>query len=63
MSLTEHLAASVENLYNGQPWIEVTFREHLSRIDAKQAVKTFGESNNTWEIVNHVIYWHQRVLR
>ncbi|MDR6567566.1 DinB family protein [Chitinophaga ginsengisegetis] len=61
--LLEHLAVSLENLYNGAPWIDVTFQEYLSRIDAQQAVKSFGESNNTWEIVNHVIFWHQRVQR
>ncbi|MBC9928838.1 DinB family protein [Chitinophaga qingshengii] len=63
MQLTEHLASSLEALYNGKPWLDVTFREHLSRIDAKQAVKSLNGSNNIWQIVNHVIYWHQRVDR
>ncbi|MFY0255761.1 DinB family protein [Chitinophaga sp. 30R24] len=63
MLLTEHLARSLENLYDGEPWIGVTFREHLTRINAHQAVQTFGESNNIWEIVNHIIFWHQRVQR
>ncbi|CAL1518038.1 DinB family protein [Chitinophaga sp. MM2321] len=63
MLLTEHLAASVEALYNGQPWLDVTFREHLSRINALQAVQRFKESNCIWQVVNHVIFWHQRVQR
>jgi hypothetical protein len=63
MQLTEHLATSVENLYNGNPWIDVTFHEHLSRINAHQAVQRLQDSNSVWQIVNHVIYWHQRVQR
>ncbi|MBC9915403.1 DinB family protein [Chitinophaga varians] len=63
MQLTEHLASSIEALYNGKPWLDVTFREHLSRIDARQAVKSLNGSNNIWQIVNHVIFWHQRVER
>lgn len=63
MSLTEHLASSLEKLYNGDPWIDVTFQEHLSRMNAAQAVQRFGGSNNTWELVNHLIFWHQRVQR
>ncbi|PSL43799.1 DinB family protein [Chitinophaga niastensis] len=63
MQLTEHLATSVENLYNGDPWIDVNFQEHLSRVNAQQAVKQFQTSNSIWQVVNHVIYWHQRVQR
>lgn len=63
MQLTEHLAASVEALYNGKPWLDVTFREHLSRISAGEAVQGINGSNCIWQIVNHIIFWHQRVER
>ncbi|MCW3465364.1 DinB family protein [Chitinophaga nivalis] len=63
MQLTEHLATSVENLYSGSPWIDVTFEEHLPRINARQAIQVIKESNCIWQIVNHIIYWHQRVQR
>ncbi|HVI44957.1 MAG TPA: DinB family protein [Chitinophaga sp.] len=63
MQLTDHLASSIENLYDGKPWLDVTFREHLSRVDAVQASRRLRESNCIWQIVNHVIYWHQRVQR
>ncbi|KAA2242529.1 DinB family protein [Chitinophaga agrisoli] len=63
MSHLQYLATSLENLYNGSPWIEVTFTEHLKRVSARQAVQRFGDSNCIWQIVNHLIYWHQRVLR
>jgi hypothetical protein len=63
MSITQHLATSIENLYKGEPWIGVTFSEYLSRVNAVQATKKIGESNCIWEIVNHIIYWHQRAQR
>ncbi|RFS19516.1 DinB family protein [Chitinophaga silvatica] len=63
MSITEHLAKSLENLYRGEPWLGVTFTEQLSRVNAQQAIKTLDESNSIWQLVNHVIFWHQRVLR
>ncbi|NIG56358.1 DinB family protein [Chitinophaga sp. Cy-1792] len=63
MSFTKHVANSLESLYNGEPWMGVTYKEHLVRIDADLAVKRFGESNCIWQIVSHVIYWHQRVTR
>ncbi|SHM95887.1 DinB superfamily protein [Chitinophaga jiangningensis] len=63
MSFTKHVADSLERLYNGEPWIGVTFKEHLIRVDADTAVKRFRDSNCIWQIVNHIIWWHQRVDR
>jgi hypothetical protein len=63
MSHLQFLAQSLQNLYDGTPWIEVTFAEHLRRVDAKLAVQHIKRSNCIWQIVNHIIFWHQRVLR
>ncbi|NSL86745.1 DinB family protein [Chitinophaga solisilvae] len=63
MQLTEHLASSIEALYNGEPWLGVTFEEHLPRIDARQATARINDSNCIWQIVNHIIFWHQRAQR
>jgi uncharacterized damage-inducible protein DinB len=63
MSHLQYLAQSLQDLYDGNPWIEVTFTDHLRRINAQQAIKRFNGSNCIWQIVNHVIYWNQRVLR
>ena len=63
MSHLEYLATSLENLYNGNPWIDVVFTDHLKRIDARVATQRFSESNCIWQIVNHIIYWNQHVLR
>ncbi|WP_143306656.1 DinB family protein [Chitinophaga vietnamensis] len=63
MSFTNHIADSLESLYNGEPWIGVTYKEHLTRINSFQAVQRVKGSNCIWQIVNHVVYWHQRVQR
>lgn len=63
MSHLQYIAQSLQDLYDGNPWIEVTFTEHLGRVNAQQAAKRINGSNCIWQIVNHIIYWHQRALR
>jgi hypothetical protein len=63
MSHLQFLAQSLQNLYNGDPWIEVTFTEQLKRVDARLAVQRINGSNCIWQIVNHIIFWHQRAIR
>jgi len=63
MSHLQFLAQSLQNLYDGSPWIDVIFTEHLKRVNAQQAVQRINGSNCIWQIVNHLIYWNQRVLR
>ncbi|ASZ13215.1 DinB family protein [Chitinophaga pendula] len=64
MSLhSKTLADSLQQLYNGDPWISVNFHDHLSRMNATQATKRLGDSHCVWELINHLIYWHQEVMR
>lgn len=52
------------NLYDGNPWIDVTIKETLSKITAKVAANhAFTECNSIWEIVNHMISWRINVLK
>jgi hypothetical protein len=57
------LAEALEHLYSGQPWLDVTLLEHLQELTPEQATYRLNGSNNTWEIVNHLIFWHQNVMR
>ncbi|UYQ95035.1 DinB family protein [Chitinophaga horti] len=57
------LAEAIEHLYSGQPWLDVTLLEHLQSITPEQALRRLNGCNNTWEIVNHLIFWHQNVMR
>ena len=57
------LSEALEHLYSGQPWLDVTLLEHLANITPEQAQRRINGSNNTWEIVNHLIFWHQNVMR
>ncbi|MGX5818981.1 DinB family protein [Chitinophaga lutea] len=57
------LSESLKHLYQGEPWLDVTFMEHLQEVDAAQASKRVGQSHNIWELVNHIIFWNQNVVR
>lgn len=63
MSHLQYIAQSLQDLYDGNPWIEVVFTEHLKRVNAQQAAQRINGSNCIWQLVNHIIYWHQRALR
>ncbi|WP_341839486.1 DinB family protein [Chitinophaga caseinilytica] len=63
MSLPVVLSEALQHIYQGQPWLDVTFMEHLRELDAAQASRRFDTSHNIWELVNHIIFWHQNVDR
>ncbi|WP_343704444.1 DinB family protein [Chitinophaga sp.] len=63
MSTLVVLSESLQHLYHGTPWLDVTFLEHLQETDAEQATRRIGQSHNIWELVNHIIFWHQNVTR
>jgi hypothetical protein len=63
MSTLIVLSESLQHIYHGQPWLEVTVMEHLQETDAVQASKRIGNSHNIWELVNHLIWWNKNVIR
>ncbi|HEU0135672.1 MAG TPA: DinB family protein, partial [Flavobacterium sp.] len=53
-----------ENLYNGNPWLEVTLVKTLENISAERAAeKKYTARNSIWEITNHLINWRLNVLQ
>ncbi|MGN6511940.1 MAG: DinB family protein [Chitinophaga sp.] len=63
MSTLVVLAETLQHIYHGEPWLDVTFMEHLQEMTAEEAGRRFNTSHNTWELVNHLIFWHQNVTR
>lgn len=64
MTEIERLAHLFDDLYDGNPWIDVTLVGTLAVIDAqKAAFKPEANRNSIWEIVNHLIAWRKNVLR
>lgn len=52
-----------EDLYHGDPWIDVTILETLKNISAKQAIKKIAPGRNSiWQMVNHITSWRENVL-
>ena len=64
--MKENLAimALFEDLFDGDPWLDVTLAGTLRSITAGQAsTKPSPFPNSIWEIVNHIIAWRENVLR
>lgn len=52
-----------ENLYNGEPWLDITLIGTLQDITAEHAaLKKYPDRNSIWEITNHLINWRFNVL-
>lgn len=53
-----------EDLFDGDPWLDITILGTLQGITADQALKRFAPSSNSiWELVNHLIDWRLNVLQ
>jgi uncharacterized damage-inducible protein DinB len=63
MKETDHISKLFADLYNGNPWLEITITGTLQKLSAAQAAKKVSPAWNTiWEIVNHLIEWRLNVL-
>lgn len=53
-----------EDLFDGDPWLDITILGTLQDINSEQALKRLSpKSNSIWEIVNHLIDWRLNVLQ
>jgi len=53
-----------EDLFNGDPWLDVTLMGTLGSISAEQAARKQAHlPNSIWEIVQHVTHWRRNVLQ
>lgn len=63
MTETRRLKKVFADLYNGEPWLEVTIAGTLKGIGAKTAAfKVNPQINSIWEITNHMIWWRMNIL-
>ncbi len=64
MKETDRSLKLFEDLYNGNPWIDVNLFSVLSQISANQASKKIlPHLNSIWEMANHLISWRMNVLQ
>lgn len=58
MMENERIISLFQNLYDGEPWIDVTIKSTLAKLTAEQAAaRVLDNCNTIWEIVNHLIAW------
>ena len=61
---TQRLKQEFSQLYNGDPWIDVTLKQTLHEISAEKAFKKIAEGRNSiWQILNHIIEWRRMILK
>jgi uncharacterized damage-inducible protein DinB len=62
MEENRRIAKLFQDLYNGDPWLDVTIKATLSRLTAAEAAaRVMDKCNTIWEIVNHLIAWRKTV--
>ncbi|HLA55914.1 MAG TPA: DinB family protein [Flavobacterium sp.] len=60
---TQRINELFKNLYNGNPWLDVTLVGTLKNLTPAQAAqKKYPGRNSIWEITNHLISWRENVL-
>ena len=59
---TARILNLLKDLYNGDPWLDVTLVATLSEVSAERAAKKPSGGNSIWEITNHLIAWRENVL-
>lgn len=63
MKETERITALFKDIYNEDPWIDVTLMGTLENISAESAaIKVTPQWNSVWEITNHIISWRAHEL-
>ena len=63
MKESKRISTLFSNLYNGEPWIDVTLMDTLQNISYQKAAEKYKNCNSIWEIVNHIIAWRENVLQ
>ena len=63
MKETARIHKLFEDLYAGDPWLDVTLTGTLAGLSAQQSAhKPDPNWNSIWEITNHLISWRENVL-
>lgn len=63
MKENELIIKLFDDLYDGNPWIDVNIAGTLKNVSPELAATKAGERNSIWEIVNHLIDWRLNVLQ
>lgn len=64
MNESHRILKTLSDLYDDQPWTEISIRQVTVGITATQAAaKPLSEMHSIWEYLNHMIYWRTRISR
>ncbi len=64
MKPTNSITQLFEDLFDGDPWLDINILGTLQTVTAEKASKKISPiPNSIWEIVNHMIEWRFNVLQ
>ncbi|KIC92587.1 DinB family protein [Flavihumibacter sp. ZG627] len=64
MKEVQRLKLRMQEMYDGEPWLDVSLLPVLRQVPACLAAKKLRpDRNSIWEIVNHLAAWKEAVLR
>lgn len=64
MKETDRILKSFEDLFSGDPWLDVNLMDTIDGIPARQASRRIAPGRNTIrEILHHVVQWRMTVLQ
>jgi uncharacterized damage-inducible protein DinB len=63
MKASQRISGLFTNLYQGEPWIDVTLVDTLQHIPYQKAAEKYRNCNSIWEITNHIVAWRENVLQ
>ena len=64
MKESNRISSLFNDLFDGNPWIDVNLVDSLYNLTAEQASRRIlPRSNTIWEITNHMISWRKIVLK
>lgn len=64
MKEVQRLKLRMQEMFDGEPWLDVSLVPVLRQVSASLAAKKIrADRNSIWEIVNHLAAWKESVLR
>ena len=64
MNEKNRILKTLSDLYDGQPWTDISILQIIKDITATQAAaKPLSGMHSIWEYLNHMIHWRTRISR
>ncbi|HRE64581.1 MAG TPA: DinB family protein [Ferruginibacter sp.] len=63
MKNNERFLKLITDHYNGEPWLDISFKTTIANVSSNDAVKNIAGLNSIWQIVVHLTEWRLTFLK